>query len=104
MIPANVDQFLCCGKPYRAVREAVAQVLVENRSDVFMTEIQVRETPDMIGRLMKMFIDPVYEQSTQFGGTTGEKRLINDPASVLLDAVMSPNDHKRSERFCDSIS
>nr|XP_046232923.1 E3 ubiquitin-protein ligase rnf213-beta [Scatophagus argus]XP_046232924.1 E3 ubiquitin-protein ligase rnf213-beta [Scatophagus argus] len=40
MIPTNVDQFLCCGTPYRALRDAVAQVLLENRSDTFVTEIQ----------------------------------------------------------------
>ncbi|GAA6226553.1 E3 ubiquitin-protein ligase rnf213-beta-like [Lates japonicus] len=39
MIP-HVDQFLCCGTSYRAVRDAVAQVLLENKSDTFMTELQ----------------------------------------------------------------
>lgn len=47
MIPTNVDHFLCCGPPYRAVRDAVAVVLLENRSDTFMTEIKVRETPEL---------------------------------------------------------
>ncbi|XP_019133291.1 E3 ubiquitin-protein ligase rnf213-beta isoform X3 [Larimichthys crocea] len=40
MIPTNVDHFLCCGPPYRAVRDAVAVVLLENRSDTFVTEIK----------------------------------------------------------------
>ncbi|KAG8008845.1 hypothetical protein GBF38_010486 [Nibea albiflora] len=40
MIPTNVDHFLCCGTPYRAVRDAVAVAVLENRSDTFMTEIQ----------------------------------------------------------------
>ncbi|XP_076616648.1 E3 ubiquitin-protein ligase rnf213-beta isoform X2 [Chaetodon auriga] len=40
MIPAHVDQFLCCGTSYRAVRDAVAQVLLENRSDTLTAEIQ----------------------------------------------------------------
>ncbi|TKS89378.1 E3 ubiquitin-protein ligase rnf213-beta [Collichthys lucidus] len=40
MIPTNVDHFLCCGPPYRAVRDAVAAVLLENRSDTFMAEIK----------------------------------------------------------------
>lgn len=40
MFPTNVDQFLCCGTPYRAVRDAVVRVLLENRSDAFMTELQ----------------------------------------------------------------
>ncbi|XP_040922673.1 E3 ubiquitin-protein ligase rnf213-beta isoform X2 [Toxotes jaculatrix] len=40
MIATNVDQFLCCGTPYRAVRDAMTQVLLENRSDAFMTELQ----------------------------------------------------------------
>ncbi|XP_051273053.1 E3 ubiquitin-protein ligase rnf213-beta isoform X1 [Dicentrarchus labrax] len=40
MIPTNVDQFLCCGPPYRAVRDAVAEVLLQNRSDTFKAEIQ----------------------------------------------------------------
>ncbi|XP_071319372.1 E3 ubiquitin-protein ligase rnf213-beta isoform X2 [Trachinotus anak] len=39
-IQSDVDQFLCCGTPYQAVRDAVSQVLLENRSDTFMTEIQ----------------------------------------------------------------
>uniref|UniRef100_UPI0037E7EAB2 E3 ubiquitin-protein ligase rnf213-beta n=1 Tax=Semicossyphus pulcher TaxID=241346 RepID=UPI0037E7EAB2 len=40
MIPTNVDQFLCCGTPYRDMRHAVAQVLVENKSDTFKKEMQ----------------------------------------------------------------
>ncbi|KAM3592519.1 uncharacterized protein V6R79_020598 [Siganus canaliculatus] len=40
MIPPNVDQFLCCGAPYRALRDAVAHVLLEDRSDAFMAESQ----------------------------------------------------------------
>ncbi|KAK9530838.1 hypothetical protein VZT92_012317 [Zoarces viviparus] len=39
-IPTHVDQFLCCGAPYRAMRDAVGHVLLENRSDSFMTQIQ----------------------------------------------------------------
>ncbi|XP_034563927.1 E3 ubiquitin-protein ligase rnf213-beta [Notolabrus celidotus] len=39
-IPTNMDAFLCCGTPYRDMRKAVAQVLVENRSDSFKAEIQ----------------------------------------------------------------
>lgn len=44
MIPPHVDQFLCCGTSYRALRDAVAQVLLENKSDTFMTELQVRDS------------------------------------------------------------
>ncbi|XP_030610400.1 E3 ubiquitin-protein ligase rnf213-beta [Archocentrus centrarchus] len=40
IIPTNVDHFLCCGAPYRAMRDAVAQVLLENKSDAFVTELQ----------------------------------------------------------------
>ncbi|XP_054605449.2 E3 ubiquitin-protein ligase rnf213-beta isoform X2 [Nothobranchius furzeri] len=40
MIPTNIDYFLCCGAPYRTMRNAVAQVLVEDRSDIFVTELQ----------------------------------------------------------------
>lgn len=54
MIPTNVDQFLCCGTPYQAVRDAVAKFLLGNRSDTIVTEIQVREHPELIGRLMTM--------------------------------------------------
>ncbi|XP_069016032.1 E3 ubiquitin-protein ligase rnf213-beta [Embiotoca jacksoni] len=39
-IPLNVDQFLCCGPAYRALRDGVAQVLQENRSDLFVAELQ----------------------------------------------------------------
>ncbi|XP_071387268.1 E3 ubiquitin-protein ligase rnf213-beta-like [Centroberyx affinis] len=40
MIPAEVDRFLCCGPSYRALRDAVAQVLLENRSDPLVIELQ----------------------------------------------------------------
>ncbi|XP_054899206.1 E3 ubiquitin-protein ligase rnf213-beta [Poeciliopsis prolifica] len=40
MIPTNVDYFLCCGTSYRDLRNAVGQVLLENRSDSFVTELQ----------------------------------------------------------------
>ncbi|XP_005805466.2 E3 ubiquitin-protein ligase rnf213-beta [Xiphophorus maculatus] len=40
MIPTNVDHFLCCGMSYRDLRNAVGQVLLENRSDSFVTELQ----------------------------------------------------------------
>ncbi|XP_060883843.1 E3 ubiquitin-protein ligase rnf213-beta [Labrus mixtus] len=39
-ILTNIDSFLSCGTPYRDMRHAVAQVLVENRSDTFKTQIQ----------------------------------------------------------------
>ncbi|XP_029311958.1 LOW QUALITY PROTEIN: E3 ubiquitin-protein ligase rnf213-beta [Cottoperca gobio] len=38
--PTNMDQFLCCGALYRATREAVDDVLLENRSETFLTQIQ----------------------------------------------------------------
>lgn len=41
MIPANVDQFLCCGTRYRAVRDAVAKFLLEKTSDAIKTEMKV---------------------------------------------------------------
>lgn len=41
MLPANVDHFLCCGAPYRALRDAVAPVLLELRSDTFSAELRV---------------------------------------------------------------
>lgn len=44
-----MDNFLCCGTRYRAVRDALAQFLLEKKSDTFMAEIQVRETPELIG-------------------------------------------------------
>ena len=41
----SMDQFLCCGTPYRALRDAVTRVLLENKSDAFVMEVQVRERP-----------------------------------------------------------
>lgn len=41
---ANVDQFLCCGPTYQDVKKAVAQVLLENKSDALVRQIQVRFT------------------------------------------------------------
>lgn len=49
MIPANVDQFLCCGTSYRAVRDAVAKFLLENTSATVVAEIQVRQLPELKG-------------------------------------------------------
>lgn len=43
MDSATVDQFLCCGASYRATRDAVTQVLLDNGSDSFVTQLQVRE-------------------------------------------------------------
>ncbi|XP_047183572.1 E3 ubiquitin-protein ligase rnf213-beta isoform X2 [Scophthalmus maximus] len=40
MIPTSVDQFLCCGTSYRATRDAVARVLLENRDDAFLKELK----------------------------------------------------------------
>ncbi|XP_043958780.1 E3 ubiquitin-protein ligase rnf213-beta isoform X1 [Gambusia affinis] len=40
LIPTNVDHFLCCGTSYRDLRNAVGQVLLENRSDSFVNELQ----------------------------------------------------------------
>ncbi|XP_073346346.1 E3 ubiquitin-protein ligase rnf213-beta [Pagrus major] len=40
IIPTNVDNFLCCGTSYRAVRDALVQFLLENKSDTFMAEIK----------------------------------------------------------------
>ncbi|XP_028287710.1 E3 ubiquitin-protein ligase rnf213-beta isoform X2 [Parambassis ranga] len=47
MTPTNVDQFLCCGQPYRAMRDAVAQVLVEDRCDTFLRELQKLKGPQI---------------------------------------------------------
>ncbi|KAM4715158.1 LOW QUALITY PROTEIN: E3 ubiquitin-protein ligase rnf213-beta [Anableps anableps] len=40
MTSTNIDHFLACGPSYKALRNAVAQVLLENRSDTFVTELQ----------------------------------------------------------------
>ncbi|KAL6095331.1 uncharacterized protein ACO6RY_16557 [Pungitius sinensis] len=40
IIPTNMDQFLCCGAAYRALRDAVGHVLLEKRSDAFAAQIQ----------------------------------------------------------------
>ncbi|KAM3838360.1 E3 ubiquitin-protein ligase rnf213-beta-like, partial [Diretmus argenteus] len=40
MIPPEVDPFLCCGPSYRTLRDAVAQVLLENRADTLVAELQ----------------------------------------------------------------
>ncbi|KAM4623618.1 E3 ubiquitin-protein ligase rnf213-beta [Polymixia lowei] len=40
MIPNEVDQFLCCGPSYCALRDSVAQVLLENRTEAFMKELE----------------------------------------------------------------
>lgn len=45
MIPTSVDSFLCCGASYRAMRDAVARVLLENTSDTFVTELKVSKMP-----------------------------------------------------------
>ncbi|XP_054454921.1 E3 ubiquitin-protein ligase rnf213-beta [Anoplopoma fimbria] len=39
-IPNQMDQFLCCGTPYLAMRNAVGHVLFEERSDTFTAHIQ----------------------------------------------------------------
>uniref|UniRef100_A0A3Q2W9T3 RING-type E3 ubiquitin transferase n=1 Tax=Haplochromis burtoni TaxID=8153 RepID=A0A3Q2W9T3_HAPBU len=39
MIPTSVDNFLCCGASYRAMRDAVARVLLENTSDTFIFKL-----------------------------------------------------------------
>ncbi|XP_024140227.1 E3 ubiquitin-protein ligase rnf213-beta isoform X2 [Oryzias melastigma] len=40
MIPTSVDHFLCCGMLYREIKEAVAQAVLENRSDTFVAKLQ----------------------------------------------------------------
>ncbi|CAJ1081416.1 E3 ubiquitin-protein ligase rnf213-beta [Xyrichtys novacula] len=46
-IPTNMDTFLCCGTSYRDLRNAVVQVLVENRSDTFKTKLQKLRAPQI---------------------------------------------------------
>ncbi|KAM4526288.1 E3 ubiquitin-protein ligase rnf213-beta [Fundulus diaphanus] len=40
MIPGSIDPFLCCGASYGRLKNAVTQVLLENSSDTFVTELQ----------------------------------------------------------------
>ncbi len=69
MIPASVDLFLCCGTSYRALRDAVGHVLLENQSDTFIKQMQVRETEEQKERLMTVF--------NFYGGKAENKRKIN---------------------------
>lgn len=47
-----MDHFLCCGSSYKAVRDAVIQLLLENRSGSLKTQLQVRETLELEGSAM----------------------------------------------------
>ncbi|XP_056285146.1 E3 ubiquitin-protein ligase rnf213-beta isoform X2 [Pseudoliparis swirei] len=51
LIPTSVDPFLCCGPPYRATRDAVGRVLLEDRSDSFETQIQELSSRSQISLL-----------------------------------------------------
>ncbi|TNN34870.1 E3 ubiquitin-protein ligase rnf213-beta [Liparis tanakae] len=51
LIPSSVDPFLCCGPPYRATRDAVGRVLLEDRSDAFQTQIQELSSRSQISLL-----------------------------------------------------
>ncbi|CAL8282528.1 unnamed protein product [Merluccius merluccius] len=45
MIPLEVDQFLCIGPLYRAMRDTVGQALLKEKTDVLWRELQKQRSP-----------------------------------------------------------
>ncbi|XP_045924674.1 E3 ubiquitin-protein ligase rnf213-beta [Micropterus dolomieu] len=98
-IPTNVDQFLCCGTPYRAMRDAVAHVLLENRSDSFMTEIQ-----KLRGSQISLLALALFRQVTcRYKSPEVNLRPSPQETARLKELLKNVKLSEEFEAFCDAL-
>ncbi|XP_033975098.1 E3 ubiquitin-protein ligase rnf213-beta isoform X3 [Trematomus bernacchii] len=96
--PSNMDPFLCCGASYRAVREAVGQVLLENKSDTFMTQIKKLRDPQM-----GLLALALYRQVT-CRYKCPDARMLPSPQELAgLEALLKNVKSKELREFCAAL-
>ncbi|KAI9537485.1 hypothetical protein NQZ68_025342 [Dissostichus eleginoides] len=91
--PSNMDPFLCCGASYRAVREAVGQVLLENRSD----NLKLRDPQ------MGLLALALYRQVT-CRYKCPDVRMLPSPQELAgLEALLKNVKSKELREFCAAL-
>ncbi|KAK1881703.1 E3 ubiquitin-protein ligase rnf213-beta [Dissostichus eleginoides] len=96
--PSNMDPFLCCGASYRAVREAVDQVLLENRSDNLVTQIKKLRDPQM-----GLLALALYRQVT-CRYKCPDVRMLPSPQELAgLEALLKNVKSKELREFCAAL-
>ncbi|KAI4801198.1 hypothetical protein KUCAC02_000123 [Chaenocephalus aceratus] len=96
--PSNMDTFLCCGAAYGAVREAVGHVLLENKSDSFMTQINKLRGPQ-IGLLALA----LYRQVT-CRYKCPDARMLPSPQELAgLETLLKNVKSKELREFCTAL-
>ncbi|KAK5851292.1 hypothetical protein PBY51_002095 [Eleginops maclovinus] len=96
--PSNMDPFLCCGASYRAVREAVGQVLLENNSDNFMTQIKKLRDPQM-----GLLALALYRQVTCRYKCPDVRTLPSPQELARLEALLKNVKSKEMRDFCVAL-
>ncbi|KAF3854020.1 hypothetical protein F7725_014708 [Dissostichus mawsoni] len=96
--PSNMDPFLCCGASYRAVREAVGQVLLENRYDNLVTQIKKLRDPQM-----GLLALALYRQVT-CRYKCPDVRMLPSPQELAgLEALLKNVKSKELREFCAAL-
>ncbi|XP_037836891.1 E3 ubiquitin-protein ligase rnf213-beta isoform X2 [Kryptolebias marmoratus] len=98
MIPTNMDYFLCCGKPYRTMRTAVAQVVLENRSDTFVTELQ-----KLRGSQISLVSLALFRQVTCRYRSPDSSLHPSPQERARLEALLSAFGSEDFRKFCSSL-
>ncbi|XP_037610034.1 E3 ubiquitin-protein ligase rnf213-beta isoform X1 [Sebastes umbrosus] len=98
MIPTNVDQFLCCGTPYRAMRDAVAHVLLENKSDTFKTQIQ-----KLRGSQISLLALALFRQVTCRYRSTDANMLPSAQGTARLEELLKHVESREFREFCTAL-
>ncbi|KAM4524138.1 E3 ubiquitin-protein ligase rnf213-beta isoform 2-T2 [Odontesthes bonariensis] len=98
MIPTKVDHFLCCGTAYRAMRNTVAQVLLENRSDTFVAELQ-----KLRGAQISLVALALFRQVTCRYRSPDPKTRPSQQERTRLEALLRNIDSREFKEFCSSL-
>ncbi|XP_072229611.1 E3 ubiquitin-protein ligase rnf213-beta isoform X2 [Leuresthes tenuis] len=98
MIPTNVDHFLCCGTPYRAMKNTVAQVLLENRSDTFVAELQ-----KLRGAQFNLVALALFRHVTCRYKSPDPNIRPSQQERMRLEALLRNIDSREFKEFCTSL-
>ncbi|XP_028423038.1 E3 ubiquitin-protein ligase rnf213-beta isoform X2 [Perca flavescens] len=97
-VPTNVDQFLCCGTRYRAVRNAVVSVLLEKRSDTCVTEIK-----KLKGSQISLLALALFRHVTCRYKTPGLNMNPSTQELARLDEILKNVKSKEFREFCAAL-
>ncbi|XP_034715873.1 E3 ubiquitin-protein ligase rnf213-beta isoform X2 [Etheostoma cragini] len=97
-IPTNLDQFLCCGTPYRAVRDALVHVLLENRSDTCVTEIK-----KLKGFEISLLALALFRQVTCRYKTPDRNTLPSPQELARLEEILKNVKSQEFREFCAAL-